>query len=224
MGIVVEAAQVLAVLVQGARLVPPLGDARIVLPGVEELEVLVVLPVDDFEREVLVYFGDVAAVHDGADVRLRTADGVARVDWLVGKLHRDLVVLGHERVLGQRRAQRPVCAVSYHPDWTRTRRRCGTLPECTSEDQQLFRARVEVVCRTPWLRMLYCQAGRKQFASDDFLFCPQQGKSEILVRRMGETDCVDDVPDLTQRRRAVSCPLEDCLRAATCSCPGAVVG
>jgi len=50
----VELAEILAVLVERASLVPAFGDARVVLPGVEQLQVLIVLPVDHFEREVLV--------------------------------------------------------------------------------------------------------------------------------------------------------------------------
>ena len=45
----VELAEILAVLVDRACLVPALGDSRVVLPGVEQLDVLFALPVNHFE-------------------------------------------------------------------------------------------------------------------------------------------------------------------------------
>lgn len=118
MWVKVQLSQVFPVLVQRARLIPALGNARVVLPCVEEPQVLVVLPVDHLEREVHVAFHDVTAVRDRAGMRLRPADRVARVDWLVGEAVRDLVILGHQRVLGEWRPQIPICVLSDHPDGT----------------------------------------------------------------------------------------------------------
>jgi hypothetical protein len=96
----VQFAEVLAVFVDRACFVPAFGDSRVVLPGVEQFDVLCALPVDDFEREVLVQLWDVAAVADGARSRFGLASRVECVNWLLWELHRELLVLGHGRILG----------------------------------------------------------------------------------------------------------------------------
>jgi uncharacterized membrane-anchored protein len=62
--VLVEAPQVLPMFVQGACLVPALGDAGVILPFVESSEVLVVLPIDYHQREMLIEVRDIATVDD----------------------------------------------------------------------------------------------------------------------------------------------------------------
>lgn len=114
----VKLAEVLAVLIERASLVPAFGDARVVLPGVEQLQVLIVLPVNHFEREVLVQLWDVAAVADGPRVRLGLASWVECVDWLLGELHSELLVLRHGRILGHGLPDEPLSPIAKSPNRT----------------------------------------------------------------------------------------------------------
>ena len=114
----VELAEILAVLIERASLVPAFGDARVVLPGVEQLQVLIVLPIDHFEREVLVQLWDVAAVADRSRVRFRLAGWVECVDWLLRELHSKLLVLRHSRILGQGLPDRSLSSIASSPDRT----------------------------------------------------------------------------------------------------------
>lgn len=72
--------------------------------------------------------------------------------------------------------------------------------------------------------MFDSQASRQQFAPEDLLPFANKGESEVLVGRMSKVDCMSHIPDLTQRRSTVACPLEEGRWAPTRSCPGAVVG
>lgn len=210
MGVKVQLAQVLAVLVQRARLVPPLGHTRVVLPRVEEPQVLVVLPVDHLEREVHVALHDVPAVRDRARVRLGPADRVARVDRLVGEPVRDMVVLGHEGVLRQRRPQVPVCVLANHPDGPWAGRRGRALPERAPEDQQLSvpLLRGGIVFRLSWLWVLNPQTGGEEFISDGVRALAGQSEPEVFIRGVAEVDGVDHIPDLGQGWWSVPFPLE----------------
>jgi len=64
MGVEMQLAQILAVLIQCPRFVPSGRDTRVVLPLVEELQVFRILPVDCLQRKVCVELGDVATVDD----------------------------------------------------------------------------------------------------------------------------------------------------------------
>jgi len=68
--------QIGAVLLQRARQVPPLRYARVVLPHVEEGQVLRILAVEGHHAESLAQVRDPTAVDDGARPGL---DGPARV-------------------------------------------------------------------------------------------------------------------------------------------------
>jgi hypothetical protein len=57
-------AQILPMLLQSPSLIPALCHARIVLPRVEELQVLLISPINHFQGKVLVKLGDVATVGD----------------------------------------------------------------------------------------------------------------------------------------------------------------
>lgn len=114
----VELAEVLAVLIQRASLVPAFGDSRVVLPGVEQFQMLFVLPVDHFEREVLVQLRDVATVADRSRVRFGLASWVECVDWLLRELHSKLLVLRHGRVFGHGFPDGSLGSIANSPDRT----------------------------------------------------------------------------------------------------------
>lgn len=223
MRVEVQLAEVLAVLVERAGLVPALGDARVVLPRVEQLQVLRVLPVDDFEREVLVELRDVAAVADGTRVRFGLPRRVHGVDRLLGEFHRELLVLGHRWILGDGLPGEPLGAVAYSPDRPRACWRSGSLPECASQDQQVAVGDTVILHRPPWSRVLDCKSGGKQFLTDHVLPRSLQSQSEVLDRRMCEVNSMNDVPDLCQRWSFQARPFKSRLWASVCSGPSAVV-
>lgn len=135
--VLVDLAQVLAMLVERAGLVPALRDARIVLPLVEELQVLLVGVVERPDGEELVQVRDVAAV----DHRARR--GLGRPHWVHG-VHAHVGELGREGVLDrvqgvcrQRPAQAAVDAVVGDPDGARSKGRARALPEGAAVDEQL---------------------------------------------------------------------------------------
>lgn len=64
MGIEVQFAQVISVLCDSSSLIPACGNAGVILPLVEQLNVLCALPVDNLEGEMLVDLGDVPTVHN----------------------------------------------------------------------------------------------------------------------------------------------------------------
>lgn len=196
MGIIMEFAEVISMLIHSARLVPALRDARVILPFVEEREVRCVLIVDDFEREVLCNLGDVATIDDGAWVRLGAARGMARINWLVWEFHCDLVVLGHDGVLGQWLTEGSVCAISHCPDGARASWRRGTLPECAAEDEEVVRAGGGLELGVPLGWVLDAEASCEEFGADDFVACANEGDAEVLVRWVSCVDGVNDVPDL----------------------------
>ena len=118
MRVEVQLTEVLAVLVERASFVPAFGDSRVVLPGVEQFQMLFVLPVDHFEREVLVQLRDVATVADRSRVRFGLASWVECVDWLLGELHSELLVLRHGRILGHGLPDEPLSSIANSPNRT----------------------------------------------------------------------------------------------------------
>lgn len=195
-GVVVELAEVIPVFVQRAGLVPALRDSRVVLPFIEEREVGCVFVVDGFEGEVLCDLGDVAAVDYGTWVWLGAARGVAGVDWLVGEFHRDLVVLGHDGVLGQWLTEGAICAISHCPDGARACGRRGALPECAAEDEEVVGAGGGLEFGVPLGGVLDSEAGGEEFGADDFVAGADEGDAEVLVCWVSCVDGVDHVPDL----------------------------
>ncbi len=205
-------------LVESAGLIPARRHARVVLPFVKELQVLLVLPVHRLEGKVRVEFGDVATVDDGSRVRLRAARRMAGEDGLaVGEFVCDLKVLGHDGIRGQGFLKVVVCAVSHHPDGARAHWRGSTLPEGTPENQQLSLSaddgRSSACGRAasipPRLWMLDGDAGGEKPVPDDVLPFAGQSESEILVCRVCEVDGVNHVPYRAQGRGADSRPAED---------------
>ena len=114
----VQFSEILAVFVDRAGFIPALGDSGVVLPGVEQFDVFCALPVDYFEGEVLVQLGDVAAVADRSWVRFGLASWVECVNWLLGELHGELLVLGHGRIFGNGFPDRTLSSIANSPDWT----------------------------------------------------------------------------------------------------------
>lgn len=103
-----------------ACFVPAFCYARVVLPCVEEIEVVGGCPVHDLQREMLVHFGDVARVADTLGSGLGATDGVAGVDALRRELHGEVVVLRHDWVVGEGCAEVCINAVAEDPDRART--------------------------------------------------------------------------------------------------------
>lgn len=77
--IVLDPTKILAMLVQGARLVPALRDSGVVLPLVEETEVLFVLVIETHHREGLLKVRNPAAIDHRARGGFRRADRVPRL-------------------------------------------------------------------------------------------------------------------------------------------------
>lgn len=192
MRIVVQFSQVFLVLLQCARFVPTARDTGIILPCIEQLQMLRIFPVHRLEREVLVHLGDVPAVHDRARVRLRLANRVARVDELLGELVGELVVLGPNGELAERGAQVTVCAVTHGPDRSRVGRRCGALPEGRSQDEELvlevYRVAdgLEGSGLRPRLRVGDAEACREKLVPDRVLAVAVEREAEVLVGRVRE--------------------------------------
>jgi hypothetical protein len=120
MRVVVKVAEVIAVVFEISCFVPSFGDTGVVLPCVEEIEVVGGCPVYHLQGEVLVYFGDVAGVADALGSGFGATDGVAGVDALGREFHGEVVVLGHDWVVGEWCAEGCVNAVAEDPDGTRT--------------------------------------------------------------------------------------------------------
>lgn len=99
MRVTVELAEVLAVFVHRTGLIPAFGDSRVILPNIEQSDVLIVLPVDHLKGEVLVELWDVAAVADRSGSRLGLTRGVECVNWLFWEFGGELLVLGHGWVI-----------------------------------------------------------------------------------------------------------------------------
>lgn len=72
--------QIPTMLFQRPRLVPALCNARIVLPRVEEIQVLGILVIEGHHGEVFLEMGDVATVNYGTGSRFRGSHGVVCVD------------------------------------------------------------------------------------------------------------------------------------------------
>lgn len=102
--------QVFPMMVQVTRFVPPLGNTGIVLPFVEEGQMLLTLPVHYFQTEVLVEFGDIPTICYTARCRLRLPDGMAGVDWCIWELVRDGVVLREGWIAGDGTSEERGCA------------------------------------------------------------------------------------------------------------------
>lgn len=93
-GVFVEVAQVGAVVIEVAGLVPAFGDAGIVLPVVEHLQVFRIFVVEGDHGEVLVEGWDVTAVDNGARLGLCCASWVETVHTCLGELRCHFVVGG----------------------------------------------------------------------------------------------------------------------------------
>lgn len=115
--------QILAMLVHGSGLVPARCNTRVVLPRVEKGQVQLALPINRFQREVLIKLRDVATVGRRSRMWLGLICQLTSVERLIWKLVCDLAVLGHGRILRQRGPQRAVCAISHRPDRARARGR-----------------------------------------------------------------------------------------------------
>lgn len=159
MRIIVQVSEVIAMVFQVSGFVPAFGYTRGVLPFVEELQVFGGLPVYDFEGEVLVYFGDVAGVADALGSGLGAADGMAGVNAFGRELHGEVVVLGHDRIVGKRRAHLLVDTVAEDPDGAGTSWGCGALPEGAAEDEEFGGARDGVVGEVPGFGVFDGEAG-----------------------------------------------------------------
>ena len=182
----VETTQVLAVFVQRARLVPAFRNAGVVLPSVEPLQVLFILPVHDHERKVLVQVRDVATVDERARGRLCRANRVARIDAFAGKFHRKLVVLWHDGVLAERFASQAVRPLVDHPDGPRAEWRASALPERRAQqDQGVDAGRLALVAeRYSWRRIRDSQSSADAFLADDLIASALQIETKNLSLRM----------------------------------------
>lgn len=118
MRVEVELAEIFAVLVHRAGLVPAFGDSRIVLPNVEQFDVLIVLPVDHLKREVLVELWNVAAVADRSGSRLGLTRWVQCVDRLFWELGGELLVLWHGWIIRDRLPDGTLSPIADGPDWS----------------------------------------------------------------------------------------------------------
>jgi hypothetical protein len=148
-GIVVQVSEVIAMVFEVSCFVPSFCDAWVILPCVEEIEMFGGCPINNLERKVLVHFGDVAGIANALGSRFWAADRMAGVDALRGELHGEVVVLGHQRVVGERCAERGINAVAEDPDGTRTSGRRGTLPKRATQDEELVAARDGLVGQMP---------------------------------------------------------------------------
>lgn len=102
MGIIVQVSEVVAMVFKISCFIPSFCNSGIILPFVEQIEVFSICPIDDFEREVLIDFGDVTRVADALRGGLRATNRMPGVDALVGKLHGEVMILWHQRVVRER--------------------------------------------------------------------------------------------------------------------------
>lgn len=234
MGVLVDVAQVLAVLLQRARLVPALRHARVVLPLVEQAQVLGVLPVERDHGEGLAQVRDPAAVDDGAGRGLGRAHGVPRllaplrVLGVAGRDRGDGVLQRRERVRGQRapaggqRAGRLVGA----PHGAGAEGRAGALPEGAPEREhdalvrrRRGRARLprrqRVLNREQYVDQLLAQGRRVPAA---------ELEAHRLHARAQREEHVEQQPGLRQRGRLLAVPGHGRAWRPPRAGPGAVVG
>lgn len=221
--IVVEFSKILAVLVKRTGLVPAFGHSRVVLPNVKQLDVLILLPVDHFERKVLVKLGNVAAVADGSWVRFGLTCWVEGVDRLFWELCSELLVLGHGWVFRDWLPDRTLGSVANGPNWTCAHRRGSTLPESTAQNQDVTITDASVLHCSAGLRVLDGKTCGKEFVANDILTGSFQGQPEVLDSGVCEVDCMNNVPNLTKSRNFLARPFKSRLWASICSCPSPVV-
>lgn len=214
--VLVHLAQVLAVLGQGARLVPALRDARVVLPRVEQVEVLGVGVVERDHAELLAQMGDVAAVDGATGSRLGRP---ARVPY-----QRCAGVVGQD-VRERRGCLRGVGgagAIGGDPDGPGAKGAAGALPEGGAEEHELVGV-AEVVAVAE--RVVDSEHSGTQLVGERGAVVACEGEAEeFLLGADGEED-VDDEPCLGERRGAgVTVPGDGRGRRAAGASPWCVVG
>lgn len=214
--VLVQLAQVVAVLVQRARLVPALGHARVVLPQVEIVEVLRVRVVQRHHAEMLAEVGDVAAVQHAPRRRLRRSGEVLRVPWRLGERHRHRRLLeGHRREL---RLDLQCCLAQ--PDGSCADGRACALPEGAGKEQILGRGRRELA-RT---RVLDDQSNAAQLMRELLPAGAGQHEANALALVVQCQQRVGGQPHLGDRRPLLARPAQCGERRAAGAGPRAVVG
>lgn len=211
----VHLAQVLAVLGECARLVPALRHTGVVLPRVEEVEVLGVGIVQRDHAELLAEMGNVSAVNGASGARLGRPARVPhqRCAWVVGQ---DVGERGSSlRGIG--------CsgAIGGHPDGPCAKGATGTLPERRAQQDELVGC-AEVVAVAE--RVVDGEHGGAQLVGERGAVGAGEGEAEeFLFGADGEED-VDDEPCLSERGRCVTVPDEGRGRGAAGASPWCVVG
>lgn len=152
-------------LLERARLIPACGNERIVLPLIEEAQVLVVLVVERENAEVLVEMWNISAVDDGAAFWLLLSSRMEGVYSLLWEFAGRREVYWMHRVVGKRFAGH--CVGGGCPDRTRAKGRSSALPEGAPQQDQL-------ICECFWVR-----AG---LAFGDWVLACQMDKLQIFCQ------------------------------------------
>lgn len=213
--VLVHLAQILAVLGECARLVPALRHTGVVLPRVEEVEVLGVCIVQRNHAEFLAKVRDVSAVNGASGPGLGRPARVPhqRRAWVVGQDVRER----------WRRLRGIGCsgAIGGHPNGPRAKGRAGTLPKRRAQQDELV-GRAEVVAVAE--RVVDGEHGGAQLVGERGAVGAGEGEAEeFLLGADGEED-VDDEPCLGERGRCVTVPDEGRGRGAAGAGPWCVVG
>lgn len=109
MRVLMDFAQILAVLVKSPGLIPALGHSRIILPLIEQPQMLVICIIQSPYGEELVQMRNVTAVDTGPRGRFSGTNGVHGMNTDIGKLGRQ-GLLHREHGIGGRRLS--------NPDWS----------------------------------------------------------------------------------------------------------
>lgn len=152
MRILMNLAQILAMLVKCPGFIPALGHSGIILPLIEQPQMLIIGIIQSPYGEELVQMRNITAVDAGARSRFSRTNRVHGMNTDIRKLGRQGLLDREQRIGGRGLS---------HPDWPWSKWGACSLPECASEEDQLadmvsgIRHRLTWRSRRAW--MLSCK-------------------------------------------------------------------